>query len=206
MSAVSPPEVPVIVRVNDPVAAAFEATSVNVLGEPAMIVWGAKVAVTPAGKPLALKVAVPLKPAGSADGVRSRLIMIEPLEPWLTVKVAGLADRVKAGLTLSSMVVDCVREPLVPVTVTIAASGGAVPDAVNVSTLPDVVGFVSNDAVTPVGRPLTLKFTDPVNPLLGVTVIVLEPLPPGPMITVSGLADREKAGVIELTVSAMLAV
>jgi len=45
--------------------------------------------------------------------------------------------------------------------------------AANVSVLVLVAGFVLNDGVTPVGRPDAARFTLPVNPLIGVTVMVL---------------------------------
>ena len=50
--------------------------------------------------------------------------------------------------------------------------------AVSVKTLVAVVGFVPNEAVTPVGKPDADKVTLPVKPFCGVTVIVLEPLAP----------------------------
>ena len=49
----------------------------------------------------------------------------------------------------------------------------AEPLAVRVSTLVPVVGLVAKPAVTPLGRPEAAKVTLPVNPLLGLTVIVL---------------------------------
>ena len=45
--------------------------------------------------------------------------------------------------------------------------------AANVSVLVLVAGFALNDGVTPVGRPDAARFTLPVNPFVGVTVIVL---------------------------------
>jgi len=45
--------------------------------------------------------------------------------------------------------------------------------AANVSVLVLVAGFALNDGVTPVGRPDAARFTLPVNPLIGVTVMVL---------------------------------
>ena len=77
---------------------------------------------------------------------------------------------------VSAMVVVAVSEPEVPVIVTVAAPTVAVLLAVNVSTLVDVVGFVANDAVTPVGNPEAARVTLPVNGLTSVTVIVSVPL------------------------------
>ena len=50
--------------------------------------------------------------------------------------------------------------------------------AVSVKVLVAAVGFVPNDAVTPVGRPDAARVTLPVKPLWGATVMVLEPLDP----------------------------
>lgn len=50
--------------------------------------------------------------------------------------------------------------------------------AVKVRTLVEVVGFVPNDAVTPLGRVEVDRVTAPVKPPEGVTVIVLPPLLP----------------------------
>jgi hypothetical protein len=66
--------------------------------------------------------------------------------------------------------------------------------AVNVSVLVLVAGFGVNDGVTPLGRPDAARFTLPVNPFVGATVIVLVPL--APAATVGGLvAERLKFGV-----------
>jgi hypothetical protein len=48
-------------------------------------------------------------------------------------------------------------------------------------------------AVTPVGNPLALSATDPVNPPEGVTVIVLVPV--DPRVTAALVADKVKLGV-----------
>jgi hypothetical protein len=64
---------------------------------------------------------------------------------------------------------------------------------VNVSVLVLVAGFGLNNAVTPVGRPDAARFTFPVNPFVGVTVIVLFPL--APCATVAAEAERLKFGV-----------
>ena len=65
--------------------------------------------------------------------------------------------------------------------------------AVNVSVLVLVAGFGLNDGVTPVGRPDAVRFTLPVNPFVGVTVIVLVPL--APCVTVADEAERLKSRV-----------
>jgi len=50
--------------------------------------------------------------------------------------------------------------------------------AVSVSTLVPVVGLVAKDAVTPLGNPDAVRFTLPVKPYWGVTVMVDVPAAP----------------------------
>ena len=62
-----------------------------------------------------------------------------------------------------------VTEPEVPVTVTLYCPRLAVLLAVTVMVLsPLEMGFGENDAVTPLGKPVTDRFTLPVNPYWGV--------------------------------------
>ena len=56
------PFVPVIVKVNVPVAAVLDAAQVNVEEPEAVIAVGLKLQVTPAGDPSALRFTVPVKP------------------------------------------------------------------------------------------------------------------------------------------------
>ena len=77
--------------------------------------------------------------------------------------------------------------------VTVELPVAAVLLAVNVSILVLVAGFGLNEAVTPVGRPEAASVTAPVNPAVGVTVILLVPL--APCVTVAGEAERLKFGV-----------
>ena len=65
--------------------------------------------------------------------------------------------------------------------VTVAEPTVAVLAAVSVSVLVPVVLAGLNDAVTPDGRPLAARLTDPVKPLMSVTVIVLLPAAPWAM-------------------------
>ena len=71
----------------------------------------------------------------------------------------------------------------------------AAPLAVRVKTLVAVVGFVPNEAVTPVGKPDADKVTLPVKPFRGATVMVLEPLDPCTTVRLLGDAERLKSGV-----------
>ena len=64
---------------------------------------------------------------------------------------------------------DALSEPAVPVIVRVYWPRWAVLLAVSVSTLLPGVGLGANDAVTPLGRPDTDRFTPPVNPYWGFT-------------------------------------
>jgi hypothetical protein len=75
-------------------------------------------------------------------------------------------------------VVALVKLPEEPVIVTVTVPVCAAPAADRVKRLPVVAGFVPKLALTPVGSPVTLKFTLPVNPLSGLMVIVVEPAAP----------------------------
>lgn len=85
--------------------------------------------------------------------------------------------------------------PEVPVTVTVKVPAVAVLLAASVTTLVEVVGLVPNVAVTPEGRPEADKFTLPINPSEGVTVIVLFPLLPWVTVRLVGEADSAKLGL-----------
>jgi hypothetical protein len=87
-----------------------------------------------------------------------------------------------------------VRLPDVPVTVTVDVPVVAVAAAVSVRRLLFVVGFVLKPAVTPAGSPDAPSVTLLVNPLSGVTVIVLVPLLPCVTVSVPGLAESLKVG------------
>ena len=82
--------------------------------------------------------------------------------------------------------------PEVPLIVTVKVPVVAVLLAASVTTLVEVVGLVPNVAVTPDGRPEADKFTLPVNPPEGVTVIVLFPLFPWVTVRLAGEADSVK--------------
>lgn len=99
------------------------------------------------------------------------------------------------AFTVREIVVVCVSEPEVPVTVTVAVPVVAVLLAVKVSALLEVVGLVPKLAVTPAGKPEAERVTLPVKPPEGVTVIVLDPLLPCVMLRLLGEAESEKFGV-----------
>lgn len=108
--------------------------------------------------------------------------VLETLVPGGTVTDAGEAEMVKFGsaVTFKVSVVDAVVEPLVPVTVTVAAPTVAEFEAVKVRVLPDdpVTEVGLNAAVTPEGRPETLNVIVPLNPLMELTVTLLAALVP----------------------------
>jgi hypothetical protein len=120
-------------------------------------------------------------------------MVLVPLPPWATESVAGAAESVKpdAAFTVRAMVVDAVRlhgipqetGPLgyvvVPLIVTVTGPPvAAVLLAVSVSTWVVEVVPAAKEAVTPLGRPVALRATAPLNPPAGVTVMVLVPLLP----------------------------
>jgi hypothetical protein len=56
----------------------------------------------------------------------------------------------------------------------------------------DVVALAGlNDAVTPAGKPLALRATEPLKLLMPVTVTVLLPLVPATTLTLPGVEDKE---------------
>ena len=84
--------------------------------------------------------------------------------------------------------------PDVPVMVTVEVPSVAPALAVSVNVLVEVVGFGTNAAVTPLGKPEALKVTLPLKPFSGVTVMVLFPLAPRVIDKVFGAAASEKLG------------
>jgi len=87
---VRPPPVPLMVTVTGPPSAAVaDAASVSTLLFP-VVLFGLKEAVTPLGKPLALRVTALVKL------VRAIVIVLVVLLPWATLRLVGLAERVKS--------------------------------------------------------------------------------------------------------------
>lgn len=70
----------------------------------------------------------------------------------------------RAAVTVSWTVVVCVREPDVPVMVTVEVPVAALALAVRVSVLTPVVGLGLKPAVTPFGKPEALSVTLPLKP------------------------------------------
>jgi len=97
-------------------------------------------------------------------------------------------------LTVTVSSVCRVTPPDVPVMVTMAVPTVAVPKAISVNVLLDVVLAGLNDAVTPLGRPEADKLTLPLKVFCGVIVIVLDPLLPWTIFKLTGEADILKSG------------
>src|ERR1039458_7057112 len=79
-------------------------------------------------------------------------------------------------VTVREIVVVALSEPEVPVMVTVDVPAVAVALAVNASPLVGVGGLVPTAAVTPLGKPLAARVTEPLNGLTSVTVMVSVPL------------------------------
>ena len=168
----SVPLVPVTVTLAAPVAAVPDAAKVSLLAP--VVDAGLNVAVTPAGKPLALNATLPLKPPAGVTVTPS-----VPELPWLMETPADVAVREKSGLTGTvTVTLICVAAesvPLEPLIVTVAVPAVAVVDAENVTVLEPVVDAGLKEAETPAGNPLALNATLPLKPPEGVTVMLSVP-------------------------------
>jgi hypothetical protein len=199
------PDTPVTVTPTVIGAAVLVAETVSVL-VPVLLI-GLRVALSPVGKPGGEKLTLLLlKPA---DGVMVRVDL--PLAPGATVRLVGDAERLKLGaatvLTVRPTVVEWLKEPEVPVIVTVVG-----PPVVAVLLAASVITLLANDAVTPLGKPDAVYETVPLKPLDGVTDIVLVPLAPCATVTLFGNADRLKFGgcaaalTVRLTVAVWVSV
>jgi hypothetical protein len=198
--AVNEPEVPVMVTVAVPTVAVLLAASASALVAVAGLV--AKVAVTPLGNPEAVRVTEPVNPFRSVTVMESGAVRPSAID---TAGAAGASVKLAVGLVLTvrAMAVLAVRVPEVPVMVTVAAPTVAVLLAVRVTTLLPVAGLVANTAVTPLGRPVAARVTEPVNPPKSVTVMVsVVLLPCGTDRVGAEGASVKLGGVLTTTVSA----
>jgi hypothetical protein len=188
------PLVPVMVRVEVLAAAELGALTVSVAEPGAFTELELNVAVTPAGAPLTLSATAPLNPFTTPT-----LTVELPLLPAFTVSEVGLADTVKSGcctgFTCSVTLALWVRLPLVPVTVSVYVPAAVVlaVETLNVEEPEPLTEVGLNEVVTPVGTPLTLSATLPLNPLSAPTLTV-ELVPP-PTVTASefGFAAKVKS-------------
>jgi hypothetical protein len=104
-----------------------------------------------------------------------------------------------AAVTVKLKVVELVKLPDAPVTVTVTVPAEAVLLAIRVKVLEAAVGFGLKEGVTPLGSPDADKLTPALKPLSGVMVIVVVPLAPCAIVTLLG-GESVKLGTA-LTVS-----
>jgi hypothetical protein len=167
------PLVPVTVRVD--VAAGVVLPVVTVIVEVPLVVTvaGEKLAVAALGNPLALRVTIPANPFSAL------MVTVYVVElPAVTVCVEGATPMEKSGTTAVATtrleVAECVRLPLVPVIVSVEVPVGVVPVVVTVIVEVPLAVIVAGEklAEAPVGRPLALRVTVPVNPFSAPIVAV----------------------------------
>jgi len=168
-----------------PVAALRVVDRVNVL-EP-LAGFGLKDAAVPLRMPEAESVTFPAKPLLG--------VMVMMTEPWLLrpiLRLAGVADKLKFGapLTVRESVVELLTLPLTPWIVTVKVPMAALVLAVKVKALVLLVLAGLNDALTPPGSPEAERLTAPLNPLSGVTVMVLPTCAPCVTPNPAGAAER----------------
>src|SRR5262249_26279871 len=150
------------------------------------------------GAPLWVSVTVPVKPA---PPVIVTVYVATP--PLLIVTLGGAAEIAKSPLTTSVTLTLWLTGPLVPVIVSVYVPTGV---EVLVETLivvdPDPLTDAGlNEAVAPVGSPVTLNATVPLNPVPGVTVAVyVVPAPPRTVLD-DGVADNEKSVTVIVRVA-----
>ena len=167
------PLVPVMVSVKVPDGVVVLVLT-DIVDEPEPVTEvGLKLALAPAGNPLTLKVTLLAKPPEPVT-----VVVYDVFPPAATVAEAGVAEMEKSpttgAFTTSVTKVVWLTVPLVPVIVNGKLPVGVVLAVVTVKVEePDVVTDAGLKlAVAPVGSPLTLRFTVPVNPSVGVTVTV----------------------------------
>jgi len=147
-----------MVRVVVPMLAELLATRVSTLFP--TVGFGKKDAVTPLGRPETARL---MPPANPKRGLTATVV--EPDVPWPMSRV--FAESVKDGRPMvRARVVVSVRAPDVPVMVMVYFPRATEALVASVSVLfpYPVMGLCEKDAVTPLGRPETARFTLPVNP------------------------------------------
>jgi len=155
---------------------------------------GLKVTVSPAGAPTELKATAELKPLCMVKV--SVLFTVAP--PLVTLRLAGVSERAKL-LTVSVKLVVRTCVPFVPVTVS-----GYAPATVEVATdiarveVPEPETDVGvNNAVTPAGKPLTVKPVVPPKPGEAVRVIKLLADPPADIVFAPPFAKVNPARTVK---------
>lgn len=181
------PEAPVTVKLEALTAAEPVAVSVRVLLTAAVPVAetlaGLNDAVTPAGKPVAVRATVPLKPD---CGVTVMVATPVPPSATFTLEAEEVSLKEVELATVNARVACADRAPEVPVTVSVEEPTAAEAEAVSFRVAP------VKAADTPLGKPAMVNAGVPVKPFSGVTVIVLEPVAPRPMLKLAGAIARVK--------------
>lgn len=167
------PEVPVTVTVVVPVAAADVALNVAMLL--VAVVAGLNETVTPLGRPAAASVALPLKPFLGVTVMV--LVAVAPCTTF-SVEAEVVTEKLAAGARVNVTATVVFRLPDVPVMVTVLVPTAALALATTLNVLAVAVAAGLNDAVTPLGRPETARFTVPLNPPTGATLMETVPVPP----------------------------
>jgi hypothetical protein len=137
--------------------------------EPAAGEAGLNEPFAPAGRPVRVKLTEPVKPLRAPT-----FTVYFAVPPGVTETLDGVADNVKSGGRVTSKVtaVVLVCDPLVPVIVTLLLLTGVlvVVITVRIELEPGVIEVGLKDGVAPDGKPLALRLTDPLNPLIPVTL------------------------------------
>ena len=158
--ALSAPDTPVMVTMAL-VAGCAESLAVSVSMLLPVVGLVIQDAVTPSGRPdVTARFTLPVNPATSFTMIVSVLE-----DPTYICTEADEEVRLKPGaLTCKARDAVAVMDPEAPVMVNMYDPRRAELLAVTVRTLLPVAGFEPKDAVTPLGRPETERFTFPVNP------------------------------------------
>ena len=177
----SGPLVPLTVTVTEPAA---PNTHDNVeVPEPPVTVAGVRLHAT-------LSTTSATSPVNPFNGV---IVMVEvPVAPTRTDTEVGSAEMLKSAIevTVKSTVAVCVREPLVPVTVTVTDPATVnVHERVEVPEPPVTVAGIRVQAALS-----DVKATSPVNPFSGKMVIIEVPGEFTAIVTIVGLAEMVKSG------------
>ena len=110
------------------------------------------------------------------------------------------------AVTTSVTFVLLVSEPLVPLTVTVYVPVGVevVVATASVDDPEPVTDVGVNDAVAPVGKPMTPSVTAPLKPLIAETVVVYDAPVPADTVFELGVAESEKSVTVTVRVAAAL--
>jgi len=166
--------IPVNVGIDVPAEVLPIVVTVSVELPAPVTVAGEKLAVAPAGKPLALSVTA----AANPFSVPIFVVYVAAL-PFTTVCVDGVPAIVKSGgggcaFTTKITIVVCVRLPLTPWIVSVDVPAGVFPLVVTVNVEFPASVTVADEklAVAPAGNPVAASVTTPPNPFNAPIVVV----------------------------------